>query len=145
MPEVGQQIGAFVLKEWIASDKHTSLFRAVAASESAENTNVAIRIPNVRGDKTARGIIKREYSILSLAQEEHLPNPLMFIDSDSALVRTWIEGVSLHDVIQSSITITPILSTGNGMVHSRTLQDNRKIYCGGHHIWAVAGRQDRAD
>jgi len=107
MPEVGQQIGAFVLKEWIASDKHTSLFRAVSASESTENRHVAIRIPNVRGDKTARGIIKREYSILSLAQEENLPQALMFIDSDSALVRTWIEGVSLHDVIQSSITITP--------------------------------------
>ena len=31
----------------------------------------------------------------------------MFIDSDSALVRSWIEGVSLHDAIQASVTITP--------------------------------------
>ena len=107
MPEVGQQIGNFVLKEWISSDKHTSLFRAASASESAEQIHVAIRIPNVRGDKTARGIIKREYSILSLTREEQLPQALMFIDSDSALVRTWIEGVSLDDVIDSSVNISP--------------------------------------
>lgn len=107
MPEVGQQIGTFVLREWIASDKHTSLFRATPASESTDQFSVAIRAPNVRGDKTARGIIKREYSILSLTREEHLPQALTFVDSDSALIRTWIEGVSLNDVIQSSVTITP--------------------------------------
>lgn len=106
MPDVGQQIGNFILKEWIASDKHTSLFKA-AISNSKDNQHVAIRLPNVRGDKTARGIIKREYGILSLTKEDYLPQAIMFIDSDSALVRTWIEGVSLHDVIQASVTITP--------------------------------------
>ena len=122
MPEVGQQIGSFVLKEWIASDKHTSLFRATSVSEASKNS-VAIRLPNVRGDKTARGIIKREYSILSLAQEEHLPQALMFIDSDSALIRTWIEGVSLQDVIQASITITPTSSIAIVLELSTLLQN----------------------
>ena len=123
MPEVGQQIGTFILKEWIASDKHTSLFRATSASETAETINVAIRLPNVRGDKTARGIIKREYSILSLVKEENLPQALMFIDSDSALVRTWIEGVSLHDTIQASITITPTSSIAIVLEVSALLQN----------------------
>ena len=107
MPEVGHQIGTFVLQEWIASDKHTSLFRATPVSEQKDVSQYAIRLPNVRGDKTARGIIKREYNILSMLQEESIPSAITFVDADSALVRIWTEGVSLERVVEASITITP--------------------------------------
>lgn len=108
MPEVGQHIGSFILREWIASDKHTSLFRAEALASQNGPQHVAIRIPNVRGDKTARGIIKREHSVLRMVHHDQIPAAITFVDTESASIRSWIEGVSLQDVLQhiSNISFT---------------------------------------
>ena len=108
MPEIGQQVGSFVLEEWISSDKHTSLFRARSLSRNSPFETVAIRMPNVRGSTTARKIIKREFSILSSVENDHLPVAIRFLDKDSSLVRSWVEGVSLRDILDQNIQLDHI-------------------------------------
>ena len=108
MPEIGQQVGSYVLEDWISSDKHTSLFRARSMSRNVPFEQVAIRMPNVRGNVTARKIIRREFGILSSVDHDQVPVAIRFLDSESSLIRSWIDGVSLRDILNANISIDHI-------------------------------------
>ncbi len=99
MAGLGHRVGPFELIERIASGRRTSLFRALRPDSSRSPRQVAVRMADDPDDAEIAAQIAAEYRVLRESSDPRIPRVHGYYAGQAALAMSWIEGVSLTDVI----------------------------------------------
>lgn len=101
MTQVGQNIGPFVLERWLHSSTTRSLFYAPNPKGTRNLTDAAIYVlhQNIRTNEEIAKF-QQDFQFLSMLEHPNLPKILHQYPSQYAYARTWIEGVSLSELIR---------------------------------------------
>lgn len=131
MAGLGHRVGPFELIERIASGRRTSLYRALRPDSSRAPRQVAIRIADDPEDAEVAEQIVAEYRVLREANDPRIPKVHGYYAGQAALAMSWVNGVSLTDVIVAArdglisldvATITDILiEIANALRHAHTI------------------------
>lgn len=102
MAGLGHRIGPFELLERVAGGYRTSLYRAIRPDTSRPPRDAAIRMADDPEDAEAATLIHREYIALRAVHgDPHFPQVIGHYSGQAALAVTWLEGVSLADLIRA--------------------------------------------
>ena len=99
MAGLGHRVGPFELIERIASGRRTSLYRALRPDSSRAPRQVAIRMADDPEDAEVAAQIVAEYRVLREANDPRIPKVHGYYAGQAALAMSWVNGVSLTDVI----------------------------------------------
>ena len=101
MTQVGQNIGPFVLERWLHSSTTRSLFYAPNPKGTRNLTDAAIYVlhQNIRTEEEIAKF-QQDFQFISMLEHPNLPRVLHQYPSQYAYARTWIEGVSLSELLR---------------------------------------------
>lgn len=98
---IDQRVGPFQLVEWLGTSGGVSLYRGVRPAESRRPREVAVRIADDPQDRRAANRLQDEHELLRQLDDPRIPRVYGHYTAMNAIALTWIEGVTLDDVVQA--------------------------------------------